>query len=140
MGVIDDDGGRAATDALHATGRRVQRRKRPQRISECDIAREQHAKDALQAGPSDRDFGEDDVFRELTLPLATNINYLREAPAALFGLAPLAPDRLANPFDWIVASEAYAQLSEESPDHAARISPLRVVETSPDRFTRLSCR
>lgn len=87
-----------------------------------------HAKDALQAGPEDRGIGDDDLFPELTgLPLATNINYLRVIPAK-FDLPELAADRLANPFDWIVAAEAYAQLSEESPAHANRMSPTRVAD------------
>ena len=47
-------------------------------------------------------------------------------PAERFGLAPLGPNRLANPLDWIAASEAYAQLSEESPALAGPISDARV--------------
>jgi hypothetical protein len=86
-----------------------------------------HAKDALQAGPEDRAFTDDDLFRELTrFGAATNVNYLREVPAERLGLAPLSQSRLANPLDWIVASEAYAQLSEESPALAAQVSDARV--------------
>jgi hypothetical protein len=55
--------------------------------------------------------------------LATNVNYLREFPAERLGRSPLSAVRLANPFDWIVAAEAYAQLHEESP---ARPSAKRV--------------
>ena len=90
-----------------------------------------HAKDALQAGPEDRSFQDDDLFTELNaLPLATNVNYLRQWPAERFGLPSLALNRLANPFDWIIASEAYAQLNEESPGHAVEISPARVESLS----------
>jgi hypothetical protein len=86
-----------------------------------------HAKDALQAGPEQRTFTDDDLLRELTrFGAATNVNYLREVPAERFGLAPLSQSRLANPLDWIVAAEAYAQLSEESPALAAQISDARV--------------
>ena len=75
-----------------------------------------HAKDVLQAGPVDRNFTDDGIAAEISrLPLATNVNYLREFPAERLGLAPLSAARLANPFDWIVAGEAYAQLHEESP-------------------------
>jgi hypothetical protein len=86
-----------------------------------------HAKDALQAGPEERAFTDDDLLRELTrFGAATNVNYLREVPAERFGLAPLSQSRLANPLDWIVATEAYAQLSEESPALAAQVSDTRV--------------
>jgi hypothetical protein len=86
-----------------------------------------HAKDALQAGPEIRNFDDDAVLTELTsLPLATNINYLRRFPAERFDLPALSANRLANPFDWIVAGEAYAQLSEESPAHTDQLSPTRV--------------
>jgi hypothetical protein len=86
-----------------------------------------HAKDALQAGPEERAFTDDDLLRELTrFGAATNVNYLREVPAERFGLAPLSQGRLANPLDWIVAAEAYAQLSEESPALAAQVSDARV--------------
>lgn len=79
-----------------------------------------HAKDALQAGLEQRNFEDDDLFDEVTsVPLATNINYLRAFPAERFNLAALSPVRLANPVDWIVASEAYAQLHEESPARTA---------------------
>ena len=85
-----------------------------------------HAKDALQAGPEERAFTDDDLLRELTsFGAATNVNY-SEAPAKRFGLAPLSQSRLANPLDWIVAAEAYAQLSEESPALAAQVSDARV--------------
>jgi hypothetical protein len=84
-----------------------------------------HAKDALQAGLEQRSFTDEDVVEEITaVPLATNINYLRAFPAERFDLNPLSPARLANPFDWIVAGEAYAQLHEESP--ARTESPARV--------------
>jgi hypothetical protein len=75
-----------------------------------------HAKDQLQAGLEQRSFTDETIFDEITsVPLATNINYLRAFPAERFSLAALSPVRLANPFDWIVAGEAYAQLHEESP-------------------------
>jgi hypothetical protein len=84
-----------------------------------------HAKDTLQAGPEDRSFNDDDLLSQITeLPLATNVNYLRRFPAERFNLAALSAVRLANPFDWIVAGEAYAQLCEESP--ARTVSPDRV--------------
>ena len=86
-----------------------------------------HAQDPLQAGPPQRSFQDGDLFAELdNFPLATNVNLLRELPAARFSLPPLAVNRLANPSDWITASEGYAQLSEESPAHAANISSSRV--------------
>jgi hypothetical protein len=78
-----------------------------------------HDKDVLQAGPEDRNFTDDAIATEINrFPLATNINYLREFPAERLGLSPLSAARLANPFDWIVAGEAYAQLHEESPARA----------------------
>ena len=84
-----------------------------------------HAKDTLQAGPEDRSFDDEDLLGEITaLPLGTNINYLRSFPAERLNLAVLSAVRLANPFDWIVAGEAYAQLCEESP--ARTVSPDRV--------------
>lgn len=82
-----------------------------------------HAKDVLQAGPVDRAFSDDAIADEVTrFPLATNINYLREFPAERLGRPPLSAARLANPFDWIVAGEAYAQLHEESPARAVAAS------------------
>jgi hypothetical protein len=82
-----------------------------------------HAKDVLQSGPEDRDFTDPQLLTEITaFPLATNINYLRELPAERLGLAPLSPARLANPFDWIVAGEAYAQLHEESPTRTPSVT------------------
>lgn len=84
-----------------------------------------HARDVLQAGPEERGFDDEEVLGEITaLPLATNVNYLRRFPAERFNLAALSAVRLANPFDWIVAAEAYAQLFEESP--AQVVSPGRV--------------
>jgi hypothetical protein len=84
-----------------------------------------HAKDVLQAGPEDRSFEDEDLLGEITaLPLATNVNYLRRLPAERLNLAALSAVRLANPFDWIVAAEAYAQLCEESPTRT--VSPARV--------------
>ena len=63
-------------------------------------------------------------FGEITsLPLATNVNYLRRFPAERFNLAALSALRLANPFDWIVAGEAYAQLCEESPARTVIAGP-----------------
>lgn len=101
-----------------------------------------HAKDALQAGPEERAFSDDDLLRELIrCSAATNVNYLREVPAERFGLAPLSQSRLANPLDWIVASEAYAQVSEESPALAAQISQTRVqdlIEVGESLATSLS--
>ena len=88
-----------------------------------------HAKDVLQAGPDARDFERQRDLAEVTaLPLATNINYLREFPAERLGLPALSAVRLANPFDWIVAGEAYAQLHEESP--ARTVSADRVQSLS----------
>jgi cell division septum initiation protein DivIVA len=86
-----------------------------------------HAKDPLQAGPEQRAFTDDDLLTELTsLGMTTNVNYLRMVPAERFGLPALAASRLPNPLDWIVAGEAYAQLSEESPQLAGQISSARV--------------
>jgi hypothetical protein len=86
-----------------------------------------HAKDALQAGPEQREFTDDDLLAELTrFGAATNVNYLRELPAERFGLAPLSQDRLANPLDWIVAAEAYAQVREESLALSAQVADTRV--------------
>ena len=87
-----------------------------------------HAKDVLQAGPVDRAFNEDAVATEVNrFPLATNINYLREFPAERLGLPPLSAARLANPFDWIVAGETYAQLHEESPSRAVSASRVQAL-------------
>ena len=89
------------------------------------------AKDVLQSGPEDRDITDPQLLTEITaFPLATNINYHRGLPAERLGKAPLSPARLANPFDWIVAGEAYAQLHEESPTRtpsATRIADLVAV-------------
>ena len=90
-----------------------------------------HAKDQLQAGLEQRSFTDADLFEELSsVPEATNINYLRAFPAERFNLPALSAVRLANPFDWIVAGEAYAQLHEESPtrtESAQRIQDLIAV-------------
>lgn len=88
-----------------------------------------HAKDPLQAGPDNRSFQDDDLITELTtFTLSTNVNYLRLWPAARAGLPALSLNRLPNPFDWVVAGEAYAQLCEESESHALQISPSRVAD------------
>jgi hypothetical protein len=50
---------------------------------------------------------------------------VRRLPAHRLGLAALSAVRLANPFDWIVAGEAYAQRCEESPGRTG--SPDRVL-------------
>jgi hypothetical protein len=86
-----------------------------------------HAKDPLQAGDEQRSFTDDALADELIrASAATNVNYLRLLPAERFGMPALGPGRFANPLDWIVGAEAYAQLSEESPALAGQISDSRV--------------
>ena len=84
------------------------------------------AKNEILAGTNGRMFDDQSLFDELSFPLDFNINYLREMPSVRFGLSTLSGVRLANPSDWITASEAYSQLSEESPNLVAQINPSRV--------------
>jgi hypothetical protein len=87
------------------------------------------SKDELLGGPLQRSFSDDSLLAELTtFPLATNINYLSQLPQVRFGLPALSTARLSNPLDWGVASESYAQLSEEWPAHAAAIAPFRLAD------------
>jgi hypothetical protein len=84
-----------------------------------------HAFDALSAGPTQRNFGDDQVLAELSAyPLDANINYLNGWLVA-HGLAPFASNRLANMRDWTFASRAYARLALDWPDHINRINPNR---------------
>jgi hypothetical protein len=84
-----------------------------------------HAFDALSAGPTQRNFGDDQVLAELSaLPLDANINYLNGWLVA-HGLTPFASNRLANMRDWTFASRAYARLALDWPDHISRINPSR---------------
>ncbi|MFP2930595.1 hypothetical protein ACLESO_36435 [Pyxidicoccus sp. 3LG] len=53
---------------------------------------------------------------------ADSINFLREVPSRLLGLSSnLSGVGLANPVEWTAGAEAYAQLNEESPTHAAQV-------------------
>jgi hypothetical protein len=80
-----------------------------------------HAFDPLNTGPSQRDFSDGALFRELTtFPLDTNLNYLNGWLAA-HGLPTIATGMLASPRDWLLASRAYTQLGAEWPEHMARI-------------------
>ncbi|APR88389.1 hypothetical protein A7982_13738 [Minicystis rosea] len=82
-----------------------------------------YARDSLSAGPEQRADSDDALLTELTdYPLAFNINYLRTLPSTKLGLPSLANDRLRNPLDWMVGAEAYSQLAEEWPAHAALVS------------------
>ena len=84
-----------------------------------------HAFDALSAGPTQRNFGDDQVLAELSAyPLDANINYLNGWLVA-HGLTPFASNRLANLRDWTFASRAYARLALDWPDHISRINPNR---------------
>lgn len=84
-----------------------------------------HAFDPLSAGPTQRNFNDDQVLAELNAyPLDMNINYLNGWLIA-HGLTPFASDRLASPRDWTFASRAYAQMTLDWPEHAKRISPDR---------------
>ena len=90
-----------------------------------------HAHDPLQAGPVDRQFDDGSLLEELdALPLATNVNFLREMPARRFGLPALSTRRFANPTDWIAATEGYCQLAEEWPPHVANVSAERIQKMS----------
>jgi hypothetical protein len=59
-------------------------------------------------------------------PLAFNFNYLSQYPYQVLGLAPLFPNRLANPMDLATAAEAWLQLAKENPDHAKSIAAYRL--------------
>ncbi len=63
-------------------------------------------------------------------PLSREINYLADVAVERFAseLRPHGVGRLANPTDWMVASEAYAQLYEEWPKHSTRknVNPQRL--------------
>jgi hypothetical protein len=87
------------------------------------------SKENVLGGPLQRSFSDDSLLTELTTyPLATNINFLSQFPQARFGLPALSNTRLSNPLDWAVASESYAQLSEEWPAHATQVAPFRLAD------------
>lgn len=81
-----------------------------------------HAADAVSAGAELRNESDDALLTELQYPLAFNINYLRTLPQSKFGLPKLSENRLHNPLEWIAGAEAYSQLAEEWPAHAALVS------------------
>lgn len=87
-----------------------------------------HAFDPLNTGPSQRDYSDGALYRELTTyPLDTNLNYLNGWLAA-HGLSPIATGMLPSPRDWLLASRAYTQLGAEWPAHMARIDPAELTE------------
>lgn len=86
-------------------------------------------KDSLRAGPYQRSFAPADIRNELSVfPLLTNVNYIAQAPYELFGMAPLATDRVDNPGDFVTAANAYRTLAEENPQDAWRIDIGRFYE------------
>ncbi|MGL4650967.1 MAG: hypothetical protein ACRC1H_16280, partial [Caldilineaceae bacterium] len=89
-----------------------------------------HAFDPLNTGPSQRDFSDGALLRELTTyPLDTNLNYLNGWLAA-HGLTPIAPAMLPSPRDWLLAARAYTQIGAEWPAHMARIDPAELNKLS----------
>lgn len=84
-----------------------------------------HAFDAVNAGPTQRDYSDGQILAELgAYPLDSNINYLN-GWLLVHGLPPLAEERLASPRDWLFASRAYSQLGLEWPEHMRRVDPQR---------------
>lgn len=84
-----------------------------------------HAFDAVNAGPTQRDFSDAQILAELSAyPLDSNINYLN-GWLVTHGLPSLANERLASPRDWLFASRAYSQLGLEWPEHMRRVDPQR---------------
>ena len=84
-----------------------------------------HAFDALNAGPTQRDYSDGQLLAELnTYPMDSNINYLNGWLIA-HGLSPIANKHLASPRDWLFASRAYTQLTLEWPEHMREIDPQR---------------
>lgn len=87
-----------------------------------------HAFDPLNTGPSQRDYSDGALLRELTTyPLDTNLNYLNGWLAA-HGMTPIAGGMLPSPRDWLLASRAYTQLGAEWPEHMARIDTAELTE------------
>jgi len=87
-----------------------------------------HAFDPLNTGPSQRDYGDGDLLRELTTyPLDANLNYLNGWLVA-HGRPALASGMLPSPRDWLLASRAYTQLGLEWPAHMARIDAGELAE------------
>ncbi len=81
-----------------------------------------NAFDALNAGPTERNYSDAQVLAELsTAPLDANLNYLNGWLLA-HGMQPFATKRLPSPRDWAFASRAYATLGRDWPQHLARIS------------------
>lgn len=84
-----------------------------------------HAFDAVNAGPTQRDYSDGQVLAELSAyPLDSNLNYLNGWVVA-HGLPPFSDKRLPSPRDWLFASRAYTQLGLEWPQHMRRIDPQR---------------
>jgi hypothetical protein len=80
-----------------------------------------NAFDALNAGPSERNYSDAQLLAELSAaPLDANLNYLNGWLQA-HGLPPFATKRLPSPRDWAFASRAYAALGQDWPQHFARI-------------------
>lgn len=74
----------------------------------------EHSKNNIQAGPPSRQVGDLHVLQEIQqFPVATNINYLGEQAGRLANIG--FGGRVANPMDWLVGAQAYAQLFEEQP-------------------------
>ena len=84
-----------------------------------------HAFDALNTGPTQREYTPDKVLMELnTFPLDSNINYLNGWLLAN-GIPGFTDKPLASPRDWLFATRAYNDLGMEWPAHMQRIDPLR---------------
>jgi hypothetical protein len=81
--------------------------------------------DSLSAGPTQRDYSDAAVLRELnSAPLDANLNYLNGWLVAR-GLPPISDKRLPGLRDWTFASRAYTELGFEWPEHFVRIGAER---------------
>jgi tetrahydromethanopterin S-methyltransferase subunit G len=84
-----------------------------------------HAFDAVNAGPTQRDYSDAATLAELNAyPIDANINYINGWLQAR-GLPAISTKRLPSPRDWLFASRAYMRLAMEWPQHMQRIDPKR---------------
>jgi hypothetical protein len=84
-----------------------------------------HAFDAVNAGPTQRDYSDGQTLAELNAyPIDANINYINGWLQAR-GLPAISTKRLPSPRDWLFASRAYMRLAMEWPQHMGRIDPKR---------------
>lgn len=81
-----------------------------------------HAFDALNNGPTKRNYSDGQVLEELNAyPIDSNINYLNGWLIA-HNVPPFADEMLASPRDWLFASRAYTQLGLEWPEYMQQVN------------------